>query len=127
MFENHFEAFVECAAERLDRINRDLPSPEYVKKVEDEVRAFLTKAEYAGKMKQLQHLAFLLLFEEDQRKAALGLEDLQERIRRAFADTEMGLEEFEFMRKGKMPVVKVHPAFTVAVADAVWQDAAYGL
>lgn len=127
VFENHFEAFVECAAERLDRINRDLPSPEYVKRVEDEVRNFLTKVEYASRTKQLQHLAFLLLFEEQQRRSALALEDIQERIRRAFSNPDLALGEFEFMRKGKVPSSKEHPAHTVAVADAIWQDAIFEL
>lgn len=123
VFENHFEAFVECAAERLDRINRDLPNAEYVKKVEDEVRNFLTKVEYDGKTKQLQHLAFLLMFDEEQRKSALTLEDMQERIRRAFSGADIGLEEFEFMKMGKVPSKPEHPAYTVSVADAIWKDA----
>lgn len=127
IFENHFEAFVECASERLDRINKDLPNPEYVKKVEEEVRSFLTKVEYNENIKQLQHLAFLLMFEEEQRKTALGLEDMQERVRRAFQGVDIELEEYEFMRRGPAPTKATHPAHTVAVADAIWADAVFEL
>ena len=57
---NNFELFVTCTAARADRVGRDLPLPEYVKKVEDEVRMFLYKAESPELVPHLEHLAFLL-------------------------------------------------------------------
>ncbi len=82
VYENDYKVFVMCAAERLDRIGRDLPTPEWVKDIEDQVRDFLGKAE---KMfpKELEHFAFMLLWDEEQ-KRGLNLEHMVERVKKAF-------------------------------------------
>ena len=123
IFETHFEAFVECASERLDRIGRDLPSPGYVESVENEVRSLFTKAMEAGERVNLQHLAFLLLFEEEQRKNALTLGDFQERIRRAFNGSRVSLQGSEVVKAGPVPNKKEFAVHTVSVADGVWHEA----
>lgn len=123
IFENHFEAFVECASERLDRIGRDLPSPGYVENVENEVRSLFAKALEAGERLNLQHLAFLLLFEEEQRKSPLTLGDMQERIRRAFTGSKISFQGSEVVKAGPVPNKKEFAVHTVSVADGVWHEA----
>lgn len=79
-----FEQLIECMAERLDRVGRDIPDAEYVKKIEDDVRLFLKRADQS---EELVYLAFLLLFEEGA-QYVLKVEQMQERIRLAFKDKE---------------------------------------
>ncbi|KAF2482501.1 hypothetical protein BDY17DRAFT_161012 [Neohortaea acidophila] len=123
-YENHFEAFVECAADRLDRIRRDIPDAEYVAGVETEVRNFLRKVQGMEGGRLLAHLAFLLLFEEEQRKGALTAGDMQERIRRAFGVGFLeGEEGVVFMKGERGPIKRDGSVSTVVAADAIWREA----
>ncbi|KAK3719097.1 hypothetical protein LTR37_004661 [Vermiconidia calcicola] len=108
-----FNLFIMCAAERADRVGRDLPFPEYVKEVEDEVRSFLSKAQ--EERDQFQHLAFLLMFDEEQ-KRVLGLGELQDRIGRTFQDIELDSSKFTMIKAG--PPVSVNQ--NVEMAEKIW-------
>ena len=122
VYEANFEVFVMCAAERLDRIGRDLPDPEYVRKVENEVRQCLKKAEEEQMTEHLRHLAFLLMFDEDSRRDVLSLEQMQERIRRAFGDVGYDWEGNGIFKAG-VEELAVQPNCNLEVADAIWHDA----
>ena len=81
-YEHSFDVFVMCAAARADRIGRDMPTAEWVKDVEDDLRMILTRAEKAGRLECIEHLAFVLMFEED-RKKVLSRDQFRRRINAA--------------------------------------------
>ena len=122
---NNFELFVTCCAERADRVGRDLPDPEYVHKVEDEVRAFFKKVEKESMQEQLDHLAFLLMFDEEEeytRNRVLSLEDMQERIGKAFADTDMDWRGSDIFKPSSLQQSTTSGS-TLELAESTWQDA----
>lgn len=119
--ESNFEMFVMCCAERADRVGRDLPDSDHVWKVEKEVRKLLSKAEREGMRERLEHLGFLLLF-EDERKQGLTLDQMQERIRRAFSDAQLDWWEFEFFKKGPAPPKPPVAGTGLAVAATIWRE-----
>lgn len=119
MYQGHYELFVLCAAERLDRIGRDLPDPAYVASIETNVRTFLRRVENNSLIKELEHLAFLMLLDEEQNRT-LSKEDLQTRLRLVF-DGVKGMEWkwCGVAVMGQMPNKKAeHPTR----AESIWQD-----
>ena len=121
-----FELFVHCCAKRSDRVGRDLPDPEYVQKVEHELRGLFKEVEDQDMGDQLQHLAFLLMFEECKlgKPVILGLEEFQERVLMAFADVEMEWDAMEIIRGGTRKR-RFQPDASIDVADDIWWRAVW--
>jgi hypothetical protein len=125
VFAGNFEAWVQCCAERQDRVGRDIATHEYVHKVEDDVREFLRRADKAGMHAQLEHLAFLLIFDETKRHPhVLELHEMQERIALTFGDmgVKMNWKGLQYMRTcGQKPKLSnnTHPG----IGSIVWKDA----
>jgi hypothetical protein len=120
-----FEAWVDCCARRQDRVGRDIATHEYVHKVEDDVREFLFRAERSGMHSQLEHLAFLLMFDETKRHAhVMELQEMQERIAIAFTDAggKMNWKGLSYMRAaGKKPAMAF--GMNPGIGENVWQTA----
>ena len=75
---------------------------------------------------QLQHLAFLLMFEECKlgKPVILGLEEFQERVLMAFADVEMEWDAMEIIRGGTRKR-RFQPDASIDVADDIWWRAVW--
>ena len=120
-----FEAWVECCARRQDRVGRDIATHEYVHRVENDVREFLLRAERSGLHTQLEHLAFLLMFDETKRfKYVMNLQEMQERIAIAFTDAggKMNYKGLSYMRAaGKKPTLSF--GTNPGIGENVWQTA----
>ena len=120
-----FEAWVDCCARRQDRVGRDIATHEYVHKVEDDVREFLFRAERGGMHSQLEHLAFLLMFDETKRHVyVMEMQEMQERIALAFTDAggKMNWKGLSYMRAaGKKPAMAF--GTNPGVGESVWQTA----
>lgn len=120
-----FEAWVDCCAMRQDRVGRDIATHEYVHKVEDDVREFLFRAERSGLHSQLEHLAFLLMFDETKRqKHVMDLQEMQERIAIAFTDVggKMNWKGLSYMRAtGRKPSLTF--GTNPGIGENVWQTA----
>lgn len=138
-FECNFNLFVQCAAERLDRVGRDLPDPEYVQQIESQLRLFFRRctnnnnqtanvngrsASYAntakpkntannnrphvpGKnpdtpLRALEHLAFLLLVDEEQHRI-LSREEFATRLRLCFDGVPMSWAGLAAVGMGEWP------------------------
>lgn len=140
------ELFTVYAAKRADRIGRDIPTAEWVAKVEGEVRELLKWCESAGgsqggngrrspsddtdggPSRALEHLGFMLAFDEEQ-KRALTREDLRERLARAFEGVKGPTwEDFEVIRPagGKIDRKKLESDTSVPMAlrvgDGLWRE-----
>lgn len=118
IYENDFKVFLMCAAERADRIGRDLPTEEHVKMIESAIRTFFFNVEKAGLRNELECLGFVLMFDEEHRRV-LGFDDLRERIRWAFEGRKVDWEGCEILRARK---VKVNTTAMKAVMK-IWRDA----
>ena len=119
-YEHNFELFVQCAAEREDRLGRDLPHPEYVKKVEDEVRAFMEMVRERHDLIGLAHLAFLLMFDEGKKPKAIAMDEMQERLGLAFPGVGINWEGAKiFTPQTYTPAA----GSTLALAEGIWQTA----
>ncbi|KAK5172223.1 uncharacterized protein LTR77_003861 [Saxophila tyrrhenica] len=124
LYENDFKTFVLCCAERADRVGRDLPSPEYVKWVEDQVRDFLGKAEKIFK-KELEHLAFLLMWDEEH-KRILKEGEMVERVMRVFGRLKFNWRGCQMFAPREVQRARGgHRKVEVGVdyAEKVWEDA----
>lgn len=95
IYENDFNIWLMCVAERSDRVGRDIPTHEHVTATEADVRAFLTQVEGLDRQ-VLARLAFLVLFDE-QHKRGLKVEDLRERVKKALG-AEWGRVDWEGCR-----------------------------
>ena len=121
----NFEAFVQCCAERQDRIGRDLATHEYVRKVEEDVREFIFRAENAGLHRQLEHLGFLLMFDEVKRRPhEVSLVEMQERICMAFVGSggKMNWKGLQYM-KGALKPPRVTNNAHPGIGEIVWKAA----
>lgn len=115
MYESNFNLFVTCAAERLDRIGRDLPDPEHVAKIEASIRLFFTRiaSKPATLTRPLEHLGFLLLVDEEHGRD-VKLADMQTRLRMCFDGVKKGEMDWKGLgglvmgewptRKGEVPL-----------------------
>ena len=124
IYQGHYELFVTCAAERLDRVGRDLPDPAYVADIEANIRLFLQRVQAKKMIKELEHLAFILVLDEEQGRT-LSKDDLQTRLRIVW-DGVKGMEwkNTGVMTMGLPPSKKVeHPMR----AEHVWLDVIKGL
>lgn len=123
VWSGNFEAFVECNAMRLDRVGRDLAPHDYVRKVEEDVREFLFRAEKTGHQTQLEHLAFLLMVDETKRHPrTLELRELQERVALAFLRGKMDWKGLNYVKAGpRLPPLSAndHPG----IGEIVWRAA----
>lgn len=118
-FEGNFAIFVACAAERLDRIGRDLPDPEYVAQIESSIRTFFRRVAHKRLHRPLAHLAFLLLLDEEQNRH-LTREALQSRLRVCFEGVK-GMEwgGLGVLRMGERPTRRTEPPLR---AEMVWEE-----
>jgi hypothetical protein len=120
-YESDFRVFVICAAERADRIGRDLPDPEFVKAVEDQVRIFLRQAETKKHLPKLEHLAFLLVWDEERTRSSITADDLRERVKMTFGMGGLNWKGCEmFHPDGRVPRRNKN---NIDVAESIWQDA----
>lgn len=120
VYESNFALFVSCAAERLDRIGRDLPDAEYVAQIETALRLFFRRVEFRNLTRPLEHLAFLLMVDEEQARF-LTKEGFQSRMRMCF-DAEgktMNWGGMGVVSMGEWPVRKTDPPLR---QDVVWED-----
>jgi hypothetical protein len=118
IYENDFKVWLMCAAERADRIGRDLPEPEYVQRVESEVRDFLRQTGAEEKRTQFGHLVFLLMFDEEH-KRGLRIEEVTERICRAFGEHGVNWDEcgmFRPQEEGRKM------QYSAEMADKMWRE-----
>ena len=108
-----------CAAERLDRVGRDLPDPEYVRQIENSLRLFFRRIEHRKLYRPLAHFAFLLLIDEEQKRAVVK-EGLQMRLKMAFDGVKtMDWAGLGILRMGELPKRKGEaPGRT----ELVWRD-----
>lgn len=125
VYSGNFEAFVQCCAERQDRVGRDIPTHDYVRKVEDDVRDFIFRSEKAGLQSQLGHLAFLLMFDEVKRHPhVVSLVEMQDRIAVAFVGSagKMNWKGLHYMKPAlKVPKLtnNAHPG----IGEVTWKSA----
>lgn len=119
MYESNFNIFVTCAAERLDRIGRDLPDPEYVHQIEAAIRLFFRRCAYKDIVPPLEHLAFLLMIDEEQNRF-LSKEALQSRLRMCF-DRVKGISwsGMGLVSMGEWPTRKTDPPLR---QELIWVD-----
>ena len=121
VFASNFDVFLMCCAERADRVGRDLPEPEHVKKVEDDVRRLFKVVKEQGFKEQLEHLAFLLLIDEGQGRE-LTAEEMQERMGLAFSDSTVAWDGFEIVRCTSTTPPIPTKGSKLSFAESIWQD-----
>lgn len=101
-------------------MGRDLPDPEYVRQIEGALRLFFRRVAYKNLTRELEHLGFLLLIDEEQGRV-LTREALQSRLRVCFNGVKaMEWSGMGIVGMGEWPTRKTEPPLRTEV---VWRDA----